>query len=200
VIAKNDIVRRARAVALVALLALLAGCATGGGRLQRAGGAEIFDLAFDTQLDWARLRVPRQERWTIDGESLNQLLITSRVKAGEHVFLGRRERRSRPDGPWFRPGMRPDEVRDVLLDAVRVNGWSRVEATDLRPQDFGGTPGLRFELQLTSPTGLRYRGMVAAAERERRLTTLVWIAAEEHYYARDKAAVAHLFDTLRFVD
>ena len=81
-IAMNDIVRRARAVALVALLALLAGCATGGGRLQRAGGAEIFDLAFDTQLDWARLRVPRQERWTIDGESLNQLLITSRVKAG----------------------------------------------------------------------------------------------------------------------
>jgi hypothetical protein len=191
--------RRLAALALIAFVVALAGCAAPGGRLQQAGAAEAFDLAFDTRLDWARIRAPRQEMWTIDGESLNRLHITSKVKEGEHVFLGRRERRSRPDGPWFRPGMRPDEVRDVLLDAIRGNGWTRVEARDLRPADFGGQPGLRFELKMTSQTGLRYQGMVAAVERDRRLTTLVWVAAEEHYYDRDKAAVGHLFDTLHFV-
>ena len=191
--------RRAALVAVLALAATLAGCAAPGGRLQEAGAAQAFDFAFDTQLDWARMKMARQEMWTIDGESLNRLHITSKVKDGEHVFLGRKERRNRPDGPWFRPGMRPDEVRDVLLDAIRENSWARVEASNLRPANFGGTTGLRFELKLTSQTGLRYKGMAAAVERDRKLTTLVWVAAEEHYYDRDQAAVAHMFDTLHFV-
>jgi hypothetical protein len=53
---------------------------------------------------------------------------------------------------------------------------------------------------MTSQTGLRYKGMVAAAERGEHLTVLVFAAVEEHYYGRDAAAVAHMFDTLRFVD
>jgi hypothetical protein len=191
--------RRLRLAIVLAFVVLLAACAAGGGRLQEAGDADLFDMQLDTQLDWARIRGPRQEMWTIDGQSLNRLHIYSKVKPGEHVFLGRRERRSRPDGPWYRPGMRPDEVRDVLLDALRENGWSRVEALELRPARFGGVDGLRFELKMTSGSGLRYRGSVAAIERGQRLTLLVWAAAEEHYYDRDKAAVSHMFDTLRFV-
>ena len=54
----------------------------------------LFDLALDTGLDWARLKAPRQEQWTIDGAPLNQLIIISRIKPGEHIFLGARERRS----------------------------------------------------------------------------------------------------------
>ena len=193
--------RHLRLVALLALLATLAACGTGGrgGRLQKAGDADVFDMRMDTSLDWARMRVPRQEMWTIDGEALNRLHIFSKVKPGEHVFLGARERKRRPDGPWYRPGMRPDEVRDIVLDAIRGNGWTRVEATALRPASFGGVEGLRFELSMTSQTGLRYKGMVAAAERDQRLTTLVWAAAEEHYYDRDAKAVSHMFDTLQFV-
>jgi hypothetical protein len=192
--------RRIRLAGLLALVVLLlAACAGAGGRLQEAGDASVFDMRMDTQLNWARIKGPRQEMWTIDGQALNRLHIYSKVKPGEHVFLGVRERKSRPDGPWYRVGMRPDEVRDVLLDAMRGNGWARVEATDLRPAKFGDADGLRFELKMTSATGLRYRGSVAAIERGGRLTTLVWAAAEEHYYDRDKAAVSHMFDTLRFV-
>jgi hypothetical protein len=189
-----------RACLLGLLLALLAACASQGGRLLHAGAANVFDLQLDTSLDWARVRGPRQEMWTIDGAPLNRLHIYSKVKPGEHVFLGSRERRSRPDGPWFRPGMRPDEVRDIMLDALREGQWTRVEATDLRPARFGNVDGLRFELSMSSPTGLRYRGMAAAAENKGRLTVLVWAAASEHYYDRDAKAVSHMFDTLRFVD
>ena len=39
-----------------------------------------------------------------------------------------------------------------------------------------------------------------AAEREGRLTLLVWIAPAEHYYDRDAEAVSRLFDSLRFVE
>lgn len=187
-----------RAALLAMALLLVAGC--GGNRLQKAGNASVFDLQLETPLDWARIRAPRQEQWTIDGAPLNQLMILSRIKPREHVFLRARERSWRPDGPWFRAGMRPDEVRDIVLDGLRGAGWANVEGQDLRPVRWGGTPGLRFNLALDNPNGLVYRGMVTAAERDGRLTLLVWIAPAEHYHGRDAEAVGRMFDSLRFVD
>lgn len=189
-----------RSLVWVALVVLLAACAGAGGRLQEAGAVAVFDLRLDTSLDWARIRGRRNEIWTIDGTPLNQLTIIDRVRDGEHVFLQARERRTRPDGAWFRTGMRPDEVRDVVLDALRGNGWADVEPSGLRPQRFGAVAGLRFEFRLSNQRGLHYRGMAAAAERGGRLTLLVWMAPSEHYFDRDQAAVAAMFDSLRFVD
>ena len=40
---------------------------------------------------------------------------------------------------------------------------------------------------MTNPGGLIYQGTAAAAERDDRLTVLVWMAPEEHYYGRDVA-------------
>lgn len=188
-----------RTTLVVLALALLAGCAGAGGRLQAAGAATVFDLRMETSLDWARVHSTRSELWTIDGAPLNQLSIISRVRPGEHVFLGARARRARPDGPWFRAGMRPDEVRDIVLDALRGGGWANVDGERLRPANFSGTPGLRFELSLESGRGLEYRGMAAAAERGGRLTVLVWLAPAEHYYGRDAGAVSAMFDSLAFV-
>lgn len=189
-----------RCLAVLLLTGLLAACAGAGGRLQEAGGVAVYDLRMETSLDWARIRGRRSETWTIDGTPLNQLTIIDRVRDGEHVFLQARERRSRPDGAWFRTGMRPDEVQDLVLDALRANGWADLEASGLRPQRLGAVPGLRFEFSLSNQRGLHYRGMAAAAERGGRLTLLVWMAPSEHYFGRDQAAVAAMFDSLRFVD
>ena len=186
-----------RAALMAAALMLVVAC--GGNRLQKAGNASVFDLQLTTDLDWARIRAPRQEQWTIDGAPLNQLMILSRIKPREHIFLSAKERSWRPDGPWFRAGMRPDEVRDIVLDGLRGAGLANVKASQLRPVRWGETPGLRFELDLDNPNGLVYRGLVTAAEREGRLTLLVWIAPAEHYYGRDADAVGRLFDSLRFV-
>ena len=187
-----------RAALLAAAIVLVAACAGAGGRLQEAGNATVFDLHLDTSLDWARVRQPRIEQWTIDGAPLNQLSIISRIKPREHVFLSARERSWRPDGPWFRAGMRPDEVRDIVLDGLRGAGWANVEASNLRPASWGGVPGLRFEIDLDNPNGLVYRGMATAAERDGRLTVLLWVAPAEHYYGRDAEAVGRMFDSLRF--
>lgn len=184
---------------LVAATLLLAACAGAGGTLQPAGRVQVFDLQLETSLDWARIKGARQELWTVDGTPLNQLNIVSRVKPGEHVFQGSKATKRRPDGPWFRPGMRPDEIRDLVADGLALAGWSAVEAQGLRPADFGGVPGLRFELSLANGRGLRYRGQAAAAERDGRLTLLVWLAPEEHYYPRDAGAVSRTLDRLRFL-
>ena len=187
-----------RGTLLAFALVLLVAC--GGQRLQKAGAASVFNLQMQTGLDWARQVAPRQEQWTIDGAPLNQLTLFSRIQPGEHVFLRAKERAWRPDGPWFRAGMRPDEVRDLVLDGLRGAGWANVEARDLRPVRWGDTPALRFELALDNPNGLVYRGLVTAAERDGRLTLLVWMAPAEHYYGRDAPAVGRMFDSLRFVE
>ena len=194
-------IRKLRPALLTLLLVLLTACASGGGRLvTAAAGVRVFDLQFDTSMDWARVRLPRVELWTIDGLPLNEFVVVSKVRPNEHVFLESRERKRRPDGPWYRPGMRPDELRDVILDALRQDGWTRVSSSNMRPARFGSVEGMRFDAQLTHQNGLLYRGTFAAAERNGRLTHFFWIAPAEHYYSRDVAAVNRMFDSARFID
>ena len=98
---------RPKSAALLFALALLGACASPGGRLQQAGStAEVFDMRLDSDLAWARIKTPRQELWTIDGPGLNSLTVYNDIKPGEHVFQLGRERKSNPNGPWFRPGSR----------------------------------------------------------------------------------------------
>jgi len=189
-----------RLVLLASALVLLGGCREGSTLVHAASGVRAFDLEFDTSMDWARTRVPRAELWTIDGLPLNEFVVVSQVRPNEHVFLETKERKKHPDGPWYRPGMRPDEIRDVLLDAMRQQGWSNVVASNLRPAHFGKVDGLRFDVQLTHENGLLYRGTFAAAEHNGKLTHFFWIAPAEYYYARDIAAVNAMFDSARFVD
>ena len=189
-----------RGLLLVSLLVLV-GCGGGGGRLVKARqDIRVFDLAVDSDLDWARRRAPREEVWTIDGVPLNRFVVLSKIRNNEHVFLQARARHRRPDGPWFRPGMRPDEVRDVVLDALRQDGWSRVSAANLRPARYGGVDGLRFDADMTADNGLMYRGTFGAAERNGRLTLFFWMAPVEYYHGRDVAAVERMFQSIQFVE
>jgi len=192
-------ISRLKWLALAALFVLLAACANGAQLVKAAHGVRVFDVAFDTHLDWSREVYSRMELWTIDGLPLNEFVVISKVKPGEHVFLAAKERKGRPDGPWFREGMRPDEIRDVLLDALRQDGWTQVSASNLRPARFGDVDGLRFDVQLTHVNGLVYRGTYAAAVHEGKLTHWFWMAPAEHYYGRDIAAVDKMFESARFV-
>jgi hypothetical protein len=182
----------------VLLVIALAACSSN--RLIKANtGIEVLNLQLDTSLDWARVTRPRQQLWTIDGMPLNRFVVMADIKPNEHVFLSSRERRRRPDGPWYRPGMRPDEIRDVLLDAMRELGWSNVQSSNLRPANFGGVAGLRFDAVMTESNGLIYKGTFGAAEHNGKLTQFFWMAPAEHYYDRDVAAVNTMFDSIRFV-
>lgn len=184
-----------RTALLWLVIAGLTACATGG-RLQTAGRTEVLGMTVETSLDWARYAAPRQEAWTIDGTSLNQLRVITGTRPGEHVFHLGRERRDGPEGAWYRPGQRPDALHELLLAALREQGWAEVASSDLRPARFGNVEGLRFEFTMASQRGLRYGGTAAMFEREGELTTIYWQAPLEHYHARDAAAVAALIDSI----
>jgi hypothetical protein len=186
--------------AMAALILLVTACAGPGGALLKAGSSnKVFDMQLDSDMNWSRIKGPRQELWTVDGASLNSLSIFSNVKPNEHVFMLARERKSRPDGPWYRTGMRPDELRDVILDALRGQGWINLNSENLRPHKFGAYEGIRFDITHTNSDGLIYKATVAAVERNKKLTVLYWKAPQEHYYGRDAASVNKMLDAMRFV-
>ena len=185
-------------ITLLLILIFLGACASPGGKLQQAGStATVFDMQVTSNLDWARIKGPRQELWTIDGTSLNSLAIYSGIKPNEHVFLLGREKKSNPNGPWYRTGLRADELRDVIVDGLKGQGWVNVAASNFRPHDFAGKPGIRFDLSLTNPDGLIYRGSVAAIENGGKLNMLFWKAPAEYYAPRDVSSVSSMLDGVR---
>jgi hypothetical protein len=188
--------RIARALILLAALALLAGCA--GERLVQPGVASASGgIVVDTPIAWSRFEFSRYEMWTVDGIPLNRLYIVPSVKNGEHVFLERRVNANHPDAPAFRTGMRAEEIRDIVLDALTVTGAVNIRSEGLRPARFGAIDGLRFEFDASTSAGLRCRGMVLAAAHGDELTFLLWMAPAEYYYGRDAASVAHILDSAR---
>lgn len=189
-----------RTAVLALVLLVLAACASPGGVLQRAGTVDVYDMQLQTDLAWSRIKDPLQheEIWTIDGTALNSLSIFSGIANGQHVFMLGRERSSRPDGPWFRSGMRADEIRDIVVAAMVRQGMINVRTTDLRPQRYGDVDGLRFEFTAVSDAGLIYKGTVAAAQRDGKLDLLLWKAPAEYYYDRDAPAVMKMLDGVRF--
>ena len=187
-----------RLLLLSVLIALLGACASGGplvtpGRTTAGGG-----LSIDAGMEWTRMGGTREQLWTIDGPTLNSLHLIARVREREFIFLGERQTQRRPDGAFYHRGMRPDELRDLIVDGMRAAGAVNVEASNLRPVDFGGREGLRFEMAMDNESGLKYRAMAAAFEHEKGLALALFYAPAEYYYPRDEAKVSAMLDSLRW--
>lgn len=190
--------RRMHATLVVVLALLLAACAAGGALVtpgpQRVGSR----LSIDAGMEWTRTQGLREQLWTIDGPQLNSLHLIPIVREREFIFLGERQTKRRPDGAFYHRGMRPDELRDLIADGMRAAGAVNVVVTNLRPVDFGGREGLRFEMAMDNEIGLKYRAMAAAFEHDKGLALALFYAPVEYYYPRDEAKVNAMLDTLRW--
>lgn len=181
------------------LAALLASCASSGGPLVQSGTNSVGShLSIDAGMEWTRMAGLREQLWTLDGPQLNSLHLIPYVRDGEFIFLGKRQTKRRPDGAFYHRGMRADEIRDLIADGMRSAGAVNVVASNLRPADFGGREGLRFELAMASESGLKYRAMAAAFEHEDGLALALFYAPAEYYYPRDTTKVSAMLDTLRW--
>ena len=181
------------------VLLILAGCASTGGRLVQPGPNPAGSrLTIDSEMEWTRESTTRYQLWTIDGELLNRLYLVPAVREGEYIFLGHRQTTRRPDGPFYKRGMRADELRDLVADGLRMSGAVDVVSTNLRPIDFGGREGLRFDFSLSNEEGLAYQGMAAAFEHEKGLALAIFLAPREYYFPRDTEKVSRMLDTLRW--
>ena len=190
-----------RNVALgLCLASCLSACATTSStsRLVEPGPNVAGKLTLDSEMEWTRATTNRSQLWTIDGELLNLLYLVPEVREGDYIFLGARQSKRRPDGPYYHPGMREDEIRDLITDGLLGAGFIGVDTSNLRPSQFGEHEGMRFDIAMANPEGLAYQGYVAAFEHERGLALAIFIAPREYYFPRDGAKVSKMLDTLRW--
>ncbi|MGY0503688.1 hypothetical protein [Luteimonas sp. e5] len=182
---------------VVLMTLLLAAC--GGAALVKPGANSAGSrLQIDSGMEWTRIHAGRHQIWTMDGELLNRLYLIPAVRPGEFIFLGQRQSSRRPDGAYFHPGARADEIRDLVVDGLAAAGAVGIRSENLRPVNFGKHEGVRFELHLSNQDGLRYRAMVAAFEHDQRLALALFLAPAEYYYPRDEAKVDRMLDSLRW--
>ena len=189
---------RIRGLIVAALTLLLAACASGGPLVTPGRTTAGGNLSIEAGMEWTRMGGMREQLWTIDGPQLNSLHLIANVREREFIFLGERQTTRRPDGAFYHRGMRADELRDLIADGMRAAGAVNVVASNLRPVDFGGREGLRFEMAMDNQAGLKYRAMAAAFEHENGLALALYYAPTEYYYPRDEAKVGAMLDTLRW--
>ena len=185
------------AIAVACLLAACAGASTTS-RLVEPGTQQAGRLTLQSEMEWTRASAQRFQMWTMDGELLNLLYLVPEVREGDYIFLGARQSKRRPDGPYYHPGMREDEIRDLITDGLLGAGFIGVDTSNLRPSQFGEHEGMRFDIAMANPEGLAYQGYVAAFEHERGLALAIFIAPREYYFPRDGAKVSKMLDTLRW--
>lgn len=127
------------------------------------------------------------QNWTLDGLSLNNLLVIPDVADGEPLFLAPNENMALP---VFRADMLPNELVELIETSVEKlfgEGQTVIESEHLRPHRFGERPGILFDLRLALAEGPGYRGTVGAFIASQKLYMVAYIAAEPYYFEKDRA-------------
>jgi hypothetical protein len=154
----------------------------------------VFEVR--SPIEWARYRGFNMETWTIDGAALNRLMFVTNIREKHHVFgFGRATRRS-PDGAFYRRGMNANELEEIVLDGLSELGAANVESSNLRPQPLGDFIGFRFDFRFQGVDGLIYQGTALVVERRKYLNVVAFMAPQEYYFERDRAAVEEIFQRL----
>ncbi len=183
--------------AAFAALALLGGCASGGGT--GGYGYSRFTLIEPREHDVARTmavtpamrwnRVPRtqndisrEENWTLNGPMLDGLTFIGGLKSGDELV--RRQRRTDiRQVPEFRADMTPPEIASMIESLYRIRAGSvSFEMTGLQPRSFLGHPGFQFDYEHLGGNELRRQGRVVGAVIGERLYMILFDAARMHYF------------------
>lgn len=172
-----------RAVLLGALALGAASCAGTSGRVVQGAydSHRVFNITLGRQ--WSDLtfmlpnRPPNVKLLSIDGPLLNRLYVAA-LRPGESLL-----RLPDRDSPRaiYRADMTDSELVEFVIDCVSQE-YQAPEASALRPQQFAGVPGVRFDLSANTSDGLNMSGTALVAQRGDRLQLLLFLAPSEHYY------------------
>lgn len=185
---------------LFALLSglLLTGCAAA--RLVEPGATKALGNVYTVTVSrpWSditsmlRPRPPNVRLLSIDGPFLNRLYLASLT---EDQSLVRPEDRDTPR-PTFRADMNDTELVEFVIDCI-AQEYQAPEATNLRPQNFGEAPGVRFDISARTSYGLNISGTALVSRQGDRLHVMLYLAPSEHYYAALLPEVERIFASAR---
>jgi hypothetical protein len=120
--------------------------------------------------------------WTQDGLLLDRIVIIPAVPDGEAILVS-------PDKtialPVFKSDMLPNELEELVessLVKMFGEGNAAVNTSGLRPHQFGDNRGVLFDFEAVITDSPDYVGIVGAFIANELLYTLIYVAAQPHYY------------------
>lgn len=133
---------------LVLCMLTLAGCVAMA--KVETGDRVIGDrLTIKIEGNWNHLQAPGMgpaETWTMEGLTVDQLLIYSGIKDGELVHASGGDRKQKEFA--FRAGMQPHDIV-AMFEGMLTRDGSSFKLVKLAPSQFGGLKGFRFEYIVT---------------------------------------------------
>lgn len=203
---------RTLAIVLATTLAVL-GCARYTLiRPERQMVGELYSV--EPQIQWSRTTGGNLEMWTVDGPALEAIYFVTGIEEGASLV---KSSDSKKTLPVFRKHMSATEVLELVVDTIKaaddsasleaVNlglavvradrmGARLVQASNLRPVDFGHLSGFRFDLSFIYPEGLEGSGIVVGTIHEDKLHLIVYVGARSHYYPEYKDMVERLIASI----
>jgi hypothetical protein len=165
-----------------AAAAPLAACATGA-TLASRGAYKAGSISISLSRDWSDLtsvmgaHAPGMHCLTVNGPLLDRLYVVT-LDHDESLFPPRDKN---TPAIKFRPDMTDSELVEFVVDSL-AQPFERPESQALRPQNFGATPGVRFDIATRTQEGLLFSGTALVARANGKFNGLIFLAPSEYYY------------------
>lgn len=157
------------------------------------------DVTVSPSIDWNRIsQRPGEsaERWTLDGELLNDVLFFGGVQDGRPL-LREVDKRDNPL-PKFSADMLLIDLPSLVGSTFRVaKGHQTFEVNEVRPVKFLGEDGVRFEFSTVGSDDIRRRGRAVATIRSGRLYMMTFEAPEVYFFGLHEEKFEQLISSAR---
>lgn len=159
---------------------------------QRHQISEFYSVA--SPIQWNRHKTGTVEVWTSDGPMLQAVRFFDGIDDGAPMFRVYGQEKKQP---LFRAGMSATEVQEFVADSIAADGAGNVTASNLRPFQFGGLPGFRFDLEFLSANGLELEGIAAGVTKDEKLYLILYTGARSHYFEKHKMHVEQILQSIQ---
>ncbi|MBY8337918.1 hypothetical protein KYN89_12780 [Alteriqipengyuania sp. NZ-12B] len=145
------------------------------------------DLTVVPAIDWNRINErpgKEAERWTLDGELLNDVLFFAEVEDGDAIFREVDKRNS--PLPRFSGNMLLIDLPDFLNSSMRIaKGHQTFSVDSVAPTTFLGQPGVSVSFSTVGNDDIRRRGRAVATIIDGELFMMTFEAPTIYFFERD---------------
>lgn len=140
--------------------------------------------------------------WTADGQQLDSIHFFTGVKDGEALLKPSASSRNADTEkvPTFRSSMSANEIMELFeATMVRATSSTLTSSTNLRPADFAGQPGFRFDFAYTTRDQLERKGIAAGVVKGNRLYMIFFQGTRIYHFGKYLDEAEHIIASARFI-
>jgi hypothetical protein len=151
-------------------------------------------FAVATSINWSKQETGNIEGWTVDGPQLQRLVFLKGIPDGKPL-IGFTEGEGEC-ALCFHSSMTSVEIMELFLANLTRTGAHGLKAYDLRPSSFGAIEGFRFEFQYATRQGLKYKGLIAGAQKDQKLFAFMYVGTALYHFDKHRLEIERMLASL----